>query len=83
MRDPHSSLTPQIQRERKLGIAFLRWHNHPTRGMAGILKPGETAAFCLLGIDGELLIDPSARMRHVIRAARDRPSRPRIHDIKH
>src|ERR1035441_5377041 len=63
MRDPHSSLTPQIQRERKLGIAFLRWHNHPTRGMAGILKAGETAAFCLLGIDGELLIDRSEERR--------------------
>ena len=83
MRDPLSSPTPQIQREREFRIALLRWHSHHTRSVAGILKPGQPAALRLLGIDGELLIGPSARMRHMIRAAPDRASGPRVHDIEH
>src|ERR1039458_2431593 len=78
-----SSLTPQIQREREFRIAFLRWHSHHTRRVAGILKPGQAAALCLLSVDGELLVGPSAGMRHMIRAAADRASGPGIHDVEH
>ena len=34
-------------------------------------EAGQAAAFCLLGVDRELLVGASARMRHMIRAAAD------------
>src|ERR1017187_8638751 len=75
--------TPQIQRKRKLGIVLLRRHDHHARGVAGVLKPGQTTTLCLLCVDRELIIRPSAGMRDVIRAAADGASGPGVDDIEH
>src|ERR1035441_337764 len=75
--------TSQIQRKRKLGIVLLRRHDHHARGVAGVLKPGQTTALCLLCVDRELLIRPSAGMRDMIRAAADGAPGPSVHDIEH
>ena len=59
------------------------WFTEQYGSVARILKAGQTAALGLVGVDAELLIGPSARMRHMIRAASHRASRPCVHDVKH
>src|ERR1700677_3559525 len=64
-------------RDLRQGVARRRdpRQDHRTRGVAGALKPGLTAARGLVGVDGELLIGPSARMRHLDTSSL--PLRPR------
>ena|SRR5271155_1667975 len=47
---------PQIQRQRKGGVAFFDWDRHLSRRMPDIAKPGQTATLRLEGVNGKLFV---------------------------
>src|SRR6266536_2120673 len=73
---------PQIQRYGKVGIALRRRDAHRPRCVTDLEVAGEPAAFGFVGIDGERLEMPSARVRHVIDAAAEGTAVPTVHDVE-
>src|SRR5690242_16476834 len=51
--------------------------------MAKLKEPRRAAGLGLVGVDRKGIVTPSARMRHVIRAAADRAGLPKIDKIEH
>src|SRR5688572_22962049 len=64
-----ASYGAQIQREREIAVHLLRWRNEPALLVALHEEARPTAAFGLVGVDGEGGVAESARMCDVIGAA--------------
>src|SRR5581483_1317029 len=75
-------LSPQVESERKFEAALLAWRVDPAGRMAVIRTPGETARFRLVRIDRFCFIITTARVRHVIDAAAQRPAVPGVDQVK-
>src|SRR5258708_13302239 len=76
-------LSPKVEREREIRVAFLGAQLEAARSVAHAHEAGETAAFRLVGVDGEGLGVEAARVRHVVLAAAQRAVYPGVDEIEH
>src|SRR5258708_36570437 len=76
-------LSPKVDGEREIRVAFLGAQLEAARSVADAHEAGETAAFRLVGVDGEGLGVEAARVRHVVLAAAQRAVYPGVDEIEH